>query len=130
MERSSTSTLLSLLQSPGLGAGAGGGGVAPPAGGVTVTTLLAFVLPPVPLQFRLKVVVAVSTPVLVVPEIALLPIQPPVAVQVVALVEDQDNVDALPDAIVVGDALSATVGGGVAVPPAPNSSAPASQAEP
>ena len=43
---------------------------------------------------------------------ASLPLQPPDATQAVALVEDQDNVEALPLGTVLGLALSVTVGAG------------------
>ena len=43
---------------------------------------------------------------------ASLPLQPPDATQAVALVEDQDNVEALPLVTVLGLALSVTVGAG------------------
>ena len=63
------------------------------------------------------------------PLMALLPDQAPAAVQEVALVADQDNVDAAPLATVLGLALKLTVAAGVgltvtvadwtALPPAP-----------
>ena len=42
-----------------------------------------------------------------------MPLQPPEALQVVALVEDQVNVEAAPLLTVVGLALNVTVGAGV-----------------
>lgn len=57
-----------------------------------------------------------------------MPLQPPEALQVVALVEDQVNVEAAPLLTVVGLALNVTVGAGVvtvtvadwdALPPVP-----------
>lgn len=71
---------------------------------------------------------AVSAPLDCEPLIALLPDQPPEAVQEVALVDDQLNVDALPLATVLGLAVKLTVGAGavtetvadcVALPPVP-----------
>jgi hypothetical protein len=53
---------------------------------------------------------AVSTPVDCVPLVALLPVQPPEAVQEVALLEDQVSVDMPPLAMLLGLALSAIVG--------------------
>jgi hypothetical protein len=73
-------------------------------------------------------VLAVSAPLDCEPLIALLPDQPPEAVQEVALVDDQLNVDALPLATVLGLAVKLTVGAGaftetvadcVALPPLP-----------
>ena len=69
-----------------------------------------------------------STPVLCEPLIDLLPDQPPEAVQEVALVDDQLNVEALPPAIVLGLAFKLTVAAAavtetvadcVALPPVP-----------
>jgi hypothetical protein len=56
-------------------------------------------------------VVALSAPVVVEPLVASLPLQPPDAVQEVALVEDQVNVELPPLATLVGAALSETLGG-------------------
>src|SRR5262249_53702426 len=53
---------------------------------------------------------AVSAPVDWLPEVALVPDQPPEAVQLVALVEDQVRVEAPPLATEVGLAVSDTVG--------------------
>lgn len=60
---------------------------------------------------------ALSAPVDCEPLVALVPDQPPAAVQEVALVEDQLRVDALPLATVLGLAprLTVTVGTGVTV---------------
>jgi hypothetical protein len=52
----------------------------------------------------------VSAPVDRVPLVALLPDQPPEAVQAVALAEDQVRVEAPPEATVLGAALMLTVG--------------------
>jgi len=75
---------------------------------LTVTDWLA--LPPGPLQASVKVVVALSAPVLVVPLVGSLPDQPPEAVQLLALVEDQLNIADPPLLTVVGLALRLTVG--------------------
>jgi hypothetical protein len=98
---------------------------APAAATVTVADALA--LPPAPVQARKKSVVALSAPVDWVPEVALVPDQPPEAVHEVALVEDQVSVEALPLTTEVGLAVSDTVGTPVtvtladtlALPPAP-----------
>jgi hypothetical protein len=107
MDRSSTSTLLSLLQSPGLGAGAGGGVAV-----VTVTVVLALAAPPAPVQERLKVLLEFIE-ITWVPLVALVPLQAPLAVQVVALVELQLIVELDPALMVVGLAEIETVGAGL-----------------
>jgi len=87
-------------------------------------------MPPVPVQPRVKVVAVVSALVLWLPAVALVPLQPPEAVQDVAFVDVQVNVLLPPLATVVGDADNVTVGAGVelvtvmealawAVPPEP-----------
>ena len=75
---------------------------------LTVTDWLA--LPPGPLQASVKVVVVLSAPVLTVPLVGSLPDQPPEAVQLVALVEDQLSIADPPLLTVVGLALTLTVG--------------------
>jgi hypothetical protein len=92
-----------------------------------VTVADAFALPPAPVQVRVKLLVAVRAPVDWLPDVALVPDQPPEAVQEVALVEDQVSVEAPPLATDVGFAVSDTVGTPVtvtladtlALPPAP-----------
>jgi hypothetical protein len=69
-------------------------------------------VPPVPVQVKEYELGIVIAPVLCVPLVALLPIQPPVAVQEVALVELHVSVDEPPLATVVGFAVSVTVGAG------------------
>jgi hypothetical protein len=59
---------------------------------------------------RVKVEVALKAPVEAVPEVALAPLQAPLAVQDVALVELQVSVLLAPEATVVGLALKDTVG--------------------
>ncbi len=80
---------------------------------VTVTVALAgvAVVPPGPVHASAYVVVAVGETKSV-PLIACAPVQPPEAVQVVALVLDQLSVELLPAVIDAGLALSATVGSG------------------
>ena len=58
---------------------------------------------------------ALSAPVDSLPEVALAPLQAPLAVQEVALVADQLRVLAWPAAIVAGLALKLSVGAGAAV---------------
>ena len=97
---------------------------------VTETDALFCVVPPEPVQLSVKVVLALSAPVLAEPETTFVPLQPPDAVHVVALVEDQVSVLLLPLLTEVGDADNETVGAGVEavtatealawpVPPAP-----------
>lgn len=81
--------------------------------GTRVTdTVAAALVPPGPVQVSEKLVFAVSAPVLDVPLVDWVPLQPPDAVHDVAFVELHVNVDAAPLLTVVWDALSATVGGG------------------
>jgi len=75
---------------------------------LTVTDWLA--LPPGPLQVSVKVVVALSAPVLELPLVGSLPDQPPEAVQLLALVEDQLSIADPPLLTLVGFALRLTVG--------------------
>jgi hypothetical protein len=82
---------------------------------LTLTMTLRLLLPPVPEQVNVKVVLVVSSGVLAVPLVGVAPLQPPEAVQLVAFVELQVNVDAVPLTTLVGLALSATVGLGTTV---------------
>jgi hypothetical protein len=82
---------------------------------VTVTLALSEALPPVPVQLNVKFVFAVSAPVLCEPEVPFVPVQPPDAVQLVALVELHVNVDELPEAMLLGEADNVTVGVGTTV---------------
>ena len=81
----------------------------PPAGGADTVTD-EFVVPPDPVQARVKVVVFVKAPVDWLPAVALVPDQPPEAVQEVALVDDHVSVEDPPLATDVGFAASDTVG--------------------
>jgi hypothetical protein len=81
----------------------------------TVTVALAGAdVPSAPVQVSVKVVVFVRE-TLCVPLVAFVPVQPPLAVQEVALVLDQVRVELLPGSIVVGIAVSVTVGTAAAV---------------
>ena len=79
--------------------------------GATATVTLWVLLPPLPEQVSEKVVEAVSAPVLADPLVARAPLQPPLAVHVVALVLDQFSVAAAPLMTVPGAAVSVTDGG-------------------
>ena len=68
--------------------------------------------PPLPVQVMVYLVVAVSAAVVVEPLVASVPLQPPEAVQLVALLEDQLRVELPPLATVLGLALILTVGAG------------------
>ena len=69
-------------------------------------------LPPVPVHASANIVVALSAPVDWLPEVALVPVQPPEAVQDVALVDDHVSIELLPAFTAVGFAASVTVGAG------------------
>jgi hypothetical protein len=97
---------------------------------VTETEAVAWPEPPAPAQLSVNEALAFNAPVLALPEIAFVPLQPPDAVHDVAFVEVQVKVLLPPLATVVGDADSVTVGRGVelvtatevlarAVPPEP-----------
>jgi hypothetical protein len=86
------------------------------AAAVTVTVAVAAgLVPPGPAQVSEYVVVAVSAPVLWVPLVASVPVQPPVAVHAVALVELQVRMDAPLGPTMVGFAVSVAVGAGLMV---------------
>jgi hypothetical protein len=79
--------------------------------GMILTMAVAGVLlPPGPVQLSEYEVGAVSAPVLMLPFAAWAPLQPPVAVQEVAFVEPQVNIEALPLAIETGMAARDAVG--------------------
>jgi hypothetical protein len=82
------------------------------AGVVTDTVADCEALPPLPVQLRVKVPLAVSAPVLCEPLTALEPDQDPEAVQAVALVADQVRVALSPLATVLGLAARLMVGTG------------------
>ena len=86
----------------------------PVAGTVTVTDR--FALPPAPLQLNVKMLVLVNGTLDSLPEVPLLPDQPPEATHDVAFVEDQVSVDVPPLEILAGFAVSETTGSGGGVP--------------
>ena len=95
----------------GFGAGTGTG-----AGtGVTVTDTLRLTVPPAPTQARVKPVVLLSDAVFWIPVSALLPVQPPDAVQVVVLALFQVSVAPLPATTEPALALRESVGTGAGV---------------
>jgi hypothetical protein len=84
--------------------------VLPPPPEVTVTVADWLVVPPEPVQERVKVVLAVSADEVSEPDVDLVPDQPLLAVQMVALTEDQVMVVVLLEVTVVGEAEIVTVG--------------------
>jgi hypothetical protein len=83
---------------------------------VTVTVAaLAVLVPPEPVQVSEYVVSVVKAPVLWLPPVASAPVQPPEALQEVALAELQVSVAVPPLVTVVGDAVIDAVGAGGAV---------------
>lgn len=110
-------TLAGLARSETLGAAAD-----------TVTVTDCDALPPLPVQLREYVSLAVRAPVEDVPLVDLEPDQPPDAVQALASVDDQVSADAAPlftvlgvaDSVIAGTGLvTDTVADCVAVPPVP-----------
>ena len=102
--------------------------VAVPVADATVTVADWDAEPPAPVQVSVYLVDALSAAVLCEPLVASLPLQPPEALQEAALVEAQVNVDVPPLAMVLGFAVSVTVGAGAvtvtvadcaALPPGP-----------
>ena len=83
------------------------------AGDDTVTVADCDAEPPAPVQVRVNFVVAVSAGVVCEPAVASAPLQPPKAVQAVALVEDQVSADVAPLLTVAGFAVRVTAGAGV-----------------
>lgn len=79
---------------------------------VTATDAVAPAVPPAPVQVKVKLVPVFSAAVASVPLVALVPVQPPLAVHVVALVEDQVRELLPPAATDAGLVDSATVGAG------------------
>jgi hypothetical protein len=91
-------------------------------GAVTVTDALAVPEPPLPEHVRVKLALAVSAAEFSVPLVALLPVQPPEAVQDVALVLDQVSAVVAPVVTLTGLADRVTVGAGTGAgvePPPP-----------
>jgi hypothetical protein len=84
-------------------------------GAVTVTVTVSAVFPPGPLQVRIYVVVAVRFPVAWLPLVGLVPLQPPEAAQLVALVVVQLRVEDAPLTSDVGFAARVTTGTGSTV---------------
>jgi hypothetical protein len=80
------------------------------SGSVTVTTALAFAVPPGPVQDSVNVVLALSAADTSLPLVALVPVQPPLAVQVVAFVDDHARLVDEPVVTEIGIAVSVTVG--------------------
>jgi hypothetical protein len=86
-------------------------------GGLDTATVASLVaLPPGPVQVSAKTSLEVSQPVFLAPLSGLLPVQSPAAVQAVAFVADQLINVRLPLVIVLGVAVTVTLGAG-AVPP-------------
>ena len=84
----------------------------PLAGPATLTVTLCAAEPPGPKQVSANFVVAVRLPLLCEPPVDRTPLQPPEAVQEVALIEDQVRVEAAPLVTVLGVALKVTAGVG------------------
>jgi hypothetical protein len=80
---------------------------------VTVTDVIALALPPVPVQDNVKLAVAVRIPVDLLPFVDTAPFHPPEAVHDVAFVELQMMVEEAPELMLVGEALSETVGAAI-----------------
>ena len=81
------------------------------AWGLTVTVVDWTAVPPAPAQVNTYVAFADRGPVGCDPVSALVPDHAPEAVHEVASTDDQDRTDALPLAMLLGEALSFTVGG-------------------
>lgn len=96
-------------------------------GPVTATVSDLVVVPPGPVQTRVKLVLVARAGVVSVPLVAFVPLHPPLAEQLVAPLLDHDSVEADPEAIELGEALKVTVGAGATttvedcdtVPPTP-----------
>lgn len=81
---------------------------------VTDTDALAAAEPPAPLQLSVNVLLAaLSAPVLAEPDVGRLPLQAPLALQLVASVDDQVRFELPPLVTELGLALIVTVGAGV-----------------
>lgn len=95
------------------------------AAAATVTVVAAVAEPPSPLQVSVNVVSLVNAAVMVLPLVARAPLQPPLAVQLLALLLPQLNVVVWPASTACGVAVRLTVGMtltvvvALATPPAP-----------
>jgi len=78
---------------------------------VTVTEAVCVTVPPPPAHASVKLELAVSAPVLWVPEVPLAPLQAPDAEQLVAFVVLHVRFDEAPDCTLAGDAVRVSVGG-------------------
>ena len=87
--------------------------VAVPVVAATVTVADCAAEPPVPVHVSVYLAVAVRAAVFCEPLAGSAPLQPPVAAQEVALLEDHVKVEAAPLATVLGLAVRVTVGAGV-----------------
>jgi hypothetical protein len=83
------------------------------AGAETVTVADCDAEPPAPVQVRVNFVVAVRAAVACEPAVASAPLQPPEALQAVALVDDHVSADVAPLLTVAGFAVRVTAGAGV-----------------
>jgi hypothetical protein len=108
---------LPLVRLIGFALSATTGAVAVPV--VTVTVVVALLMPPAPVQDSAKLAVAVRAPVDFVPLVATVPLQAPEAVHEVALVEFQVMLEVPPEVMLAGEALSEIVGTAVALDPPP-----------
>jgi hypothetical protein len=81
-------------------------------GAVTVTVADCEADPPAPVQVKVYFVVAVSAGVDCEPAVASAPLQPPEAVQAVALVDDHVNAEVAPLLMLAGVAVRVTAGAG------------------
>jgi len=94
-----------------------GAGVVPV---VTVTDVVALLMPPAPVHDSVKLALAARAPVDLLPFVATAPLQAPEAVHDVAFVVLQLTVEAPPEVIVGGEALSDIVGAAVVADPPPH----------
>jgi len=87
---------------------------------VTVTDVVALLMPPAPVHDSVKLAVAVRAPVGLLPFVATAPLQAPEAVHDVAFAELQLMVEVPPEVIVGGEALNDIVGAAVVADPPPH----------
>ncbi len=90
------------------------------AGEATVTVIDCVAVPPAPVQVSVKLVVVVSAAVICVPLGAMLPLQPPLAVQLVASVAVQLSSVLVPGSTVVACAVKLTAGAGAVATTCPD----------